>query len=132
VPLDDLRQRVDHHQGTHPRVLQDRARGVAQAEPAHGDIERVVVQGGQAEPGELDLGLGEQAGHQEVVAQLDLVDVRAEDRLAPPAQSQVTERGGPPVELFECDAHRVLLRAVTADAALGRLAVRVARGIVRT
>ena len=43
---------------------------------------------GEAEPGEGDLGLGEQARHQELVAELDLVDVDAERGMAPPAEER--------------------------------------------
>ena len=59
-----------------PRVLERGDRGVAQPEPADERRRaRSPRQRGEPEPGQLDLGDREQAGHEELVAELDLEDV---------------------------------------------------------
>ena len=79
VPLDHLAERLDHEQRAHARVLQHGLRGVAEPEPADHHVEAGPRQLRQREPGDLDLGHREQARHQEVVVELDLVDVLADD-----------------------------------------------------
>ena len=69
------RERLDDDQRPHPRVLERAPGGVAEAESADDDVEPVLARLGQPEPGEVDLGDGEQARHEELVAELDLVDV---------------------------------------------------------
>ena len=105
MPADHGRQRLDHHQRADARLGQRRLRGVAQAEPGHDHIETRPGGRSQPEPGELDLGHGEQAGHQELVAELDLVDLDVEGKLTPPAQAQATYRRRLVIELLEQDAH---------------------------
>src|SRR6476619_1914328 len=61
---------------------------------------------GQAEPGQLDLGDGEEAGHEVLVAELHLEDVHVERRLAAPPEADLTHRGLPPGQLLEARAHR--------------------------
>ena len=49
MPLDDLVERLDHREATHPRVLEHRPRRVAQPEPAH---EHVEIGAGQLPQGQ--------------------------------------------------------------------------------
>ena len=72
------------------------------------DVELVPLRPGQTEAGQLDLGDREEARHEELVAQLDLVDVDLERRLDPPTQADLTSGGLAPGELFEA-AHPLSL-----------------------
>src|SRR5690606_1973371 len=87
-----------------PLVLQCRPGGVAEAEAADHDVEAAARELGEAEAGQRDLGGGEAARHQEVVAQLDLVDLGAARRLEAPPQGQRADRRRSIVEFFE-EAH---------------------------
>jgi hypothetical protein len=105
VPADHLGQRLDHGQLRDPRVLQGGDRGVPQAQPADQHVEPVPVDGREAEPGQLDLGDREQAGHQELVAELGLEHVDVQGGLAAPPQADLAHRRLAPVELLEPCAH---------------------------
>src|SRR6476619_3306950 len=71
---------------------------------------------GQAEPGQLDLGDGEEAGHEVLVAELHLEDVHVERRLAAPPEADLTHRGLPPGQLLKARAHaRGARRRLSAD-----------------
>lgn len=60
---------------------------------------------GYGEPSDLDLGHGEQARHEELVAELGLEDVEPGERVAAPVEADLADRHGAPVELFEPGTH---------------------------
>jgi len=60
---------------------------------------------GEREPCHRDLGDGEQARHEELVVELDLEDVRAGDRVAAPAEADLTDRCAAPVQLLKPRTH---------------------------
>jgi hypothetical protein len=109
VPGDHLVERLHHDQRPHPVVRERGAGGVAEAEAADHHVEVGAVQGAQREVGQRDLGDREQAGHQELVAQLDLVHLDVERRLAAAAQADLAHRRRLPGELFEAQRHRAIL-----------------------
>ena len=75
--------------------LQRRLRGIAEPQSTDDDIEVGVDRLGQAEARERYLGDGEQARHQELVAELDLVHLDVQGRLDPPAQADDPHAGSP-------------------------------------
>jgi hypothetical protein len=87
VPADHLSQRLDDDQRTYACIRERGTRGVAEAEPAHEHLQLGPGDRGQSEVRQLDLGDREQARHQELVAELHLVDVDLERRLESPAQA---------------------------------------------
>ena len=92
VPADHRGERLDDHQRAHPRLLERGDRGVAEPQPADDDVELVAGAGGQPQPGQLDLGDREQARHEELLAELDLVDVDLERALEPATQADLAHR----------------------------------------
>jgi peptide subunit release factor RF-3 len=114
VPFDDLAQRLDDVQRTHPRVLQHGSRRVAQPEPANHDVQLATGQLGEAEPGQLHLRACEQARHEELVAQLHLVHVDLQRRLQPSPQAQLTHRGRSRVDQLETCTHALPLPGMAA------------------
>ena len=75
MPVDHRVQRLHNEKGPHRRVLQCCHGGVAQPQPAHDDIERRGVEGGQTEPGQRNFHLVEQTGHEERLAEFHLEDL---------------------------------------------------------
>jgi hypothetical protein len=75
VPSDDSAERFDDVKGPDAWVLEHRAGGVAESEAADDDVERRSGGFGEGESGELDLGFGEEARHEVLVAERDLVEV---------------------------------------------------------
>jgi hypothetical protein len=75
VPVDHLSQRLDDRQRVDTRVLQRRPSGISQPKAADHDVQVQVraLQLPQAKPRERDLSRREQAGHQKLVIELDLV-----------------------------------------------------------
>jgi hypothetical protein len=107
VPFDDGLDRFDQLHLQDPLVLQGRAQGVAQSEPAD---EYVQVPTGVADTSEtqmrqLLLDQREEARHQELVVDLHFVDVVANDRLLATAQADHPDRGVGGVELFDAQSH---------------------------
>ena len=95
-------ERLDDLQRAHPRVGERRPRGAAEAEPADHDVEVVARQLRPARASaSAILGDGEQARHEELLAEPHLVDVDVERRVAPPAQADLAHRRRLPVELLE-------------------------------
>src|SRR5659263_301835 len=90
VPLDHRLERVDDHQLAYALVDQHGLGGVAEPQSAHCDVELGPLDPGQRAPSHFDLGNGEEAGHEELVAELDLEDVDAGDRVAAPAEAAVS------------------------------------------
>ena len=90
----------------HGRVFQCGLRGVAEPEAADDDVEIAARQRRQSNPRQRDLGDGEQARHQELVAELDLVDVEARGELPSSAQAEHAHRRRAEIQLLEIDAHR--------------------------
>jgi len=69
--------------GAHPGVSQNGVCGVAEAEPSDHDVEIRSRDAVQRELGQCDLGCGEQARHEELIAELRLVDVDLQRGLEP-------------------------------------------------
>lgn len=105
MPVDDLAECVDDDQGADTWVVQGGLGGVAEAEPAHHDVEFGVRQFRQAEPGQGDLARREEAGHQELVAELHFVHIVARCRVPSAPQTDVAHRRRAPVDLLETRAH---------------------------
>jgi hypothetical protein len=105
VPRDDGRQCLDDVHGAHPLVLQRGGRRAPEPQAADDDVEPVARQRRQPQPGQLDLGHGEQARHQVLVAEQHLVHLDAGDGLAAPSQRDLAERGGLEVQLLEAPRH---------------------------
>ncbi len=108
VPVDDLGDGVDDGQRPHPGVVESGVSGVAEPEATDEYVEVAAVGLRQAQPGELDLGDGEQAGHEVLVPELDLVHVDLQRRLHASAQADLAHRRLAPVELLEPLAHLAL------------------------
>jgi hypothetical protein len=89
------------------RVVQHGADGIAEAEAADHHVQSAAVETRQRQVRKRDLAAGEQAGHQERIAQLDLVDLGAEGRHGAAAQAQLAERRVALGEFFEVDGHAV-------------------------
>ena len=105
VPLDDLGQRVDHDQGSHARIFEHRLRGVTEPETADDDVEVVSLKRGQPEPRQFNLGDGEGARHQKLVAEFDFVDVDTGGGMPSAPQAEHTHRGGAKIQFLEIFAH---------------------------
>lgn len=105
VPGDHGFERVHHDELAHPLVGQRGPGGVAEPEAAHRDVQRGPGEAGQRQPGQLDLGDREQAGHQELVPELDLEHVLPRDGVAASAEAHLTDRRGAPAQLLEPRAH---------------------------
>jgi hypothetical protein len=60
---------------------------------------------GQCASSHIDLSDGEEAGHEELFAELDLEDVDAGGRVAAPAEADLADRRRTPVELLEPSTH---------------------------
>ena len=65
----------------------------------------------EAQPGQFDLGHGEQAGHEVVVPEPHLEDIHVERRLTPPAEADLAHRRLAPVELLERNGHGLSVSA---------------------
>jgi hypothetical protein len=111
VPRDDGTQRLDDRDGSDPLVLEGGDGGVAETEAADDDVEMLSADRREPEPGQLDLGNGEEARHEELLAELHLVDVDEEGRLEPAPQADLPQRGLLPVDLLETPAHGVSRRS---------------------
>ena len=111
VPADDRGEGLDDDERAHPWLLERGDRGVPQPQPADDDVQLVAGAGRQPQPGQLDLGDGEQARHEELVAELDLVDVDLQRPVEPPAQADLAHLGVLPVQLLEVPAHRSTSRS---------------------
>jgi hypothetical protein len=109
LPADDGGQGLDDLDRADPWIGERRPGGVAEAEPADDDVEVGAVELGEAQVGEGDLGRGEDVGHEVLVAELDLVDVDAEDRVEAATDADLAHRRGLAVELLEQPAHRSIL-----------------------
>ena len=105
VPADDLGQRVDDAQGPHPVVLEGGERRAAQTQATDHDVEVAAVVSGETKPGQLRLGDGEQARHEELLTEPHLVDVHVQRRLTPTPQDQFAHAGRRDVELFDAPGH---------------------------
>ena len=104
VPFDHLGQRIDHDQRSHAGILQHRLRGVAESEAAHHHVEFFARQRRQPQPRKFDLGHRVLARHQELVAELDLVDIDIRPAPSPP-QAEHAHRRRAIIQLFEIEAH---------------------------
>src|SRR5690606_3759096 len=109
----------DHGEMVDARIPQGRDRGVAETEPAHEHRESVTSRGGEAEGREFLLGGGEQARHEELVAELDFEDVDAGHRIPSSSERELAHRGGLPVESLESQTHPPRSFAPTSDAYAG-------------
>lgn len=105
MPVDDFGERVDHRQCPQPWIVQDGLGGVTESESADGYVQLGVRQFGQGEFRERDLAGGEEAGHEELVAELHLVHVLPRDRVAAPTQTDLADGRRLPVDLLEAQAH---------------------------
>ena len=115
VPSDHLGEGFDDIERPDAAILEHGARGVSEPESTDehidGSVNRSVNRSGvgphltQAEPRQRDLRRREQARHQELVAQLHLVDVDQERRLQAAAQHDLPHRRRTPIKLLEPDAH---------------------------
>jgi hypothetical protein len=105
MPVDHRLDRVDHAERSHPFVLQRGSRGVAEAEPADCDVDQVSLDGGEPEPRERLLAVGEQAGHQAGSVEDHLEDVDLQRDFEPAPQDDVTHRRRGPCELLEGATH---------------------------
>ncbi len=92
VPADHRFQHLDDDERGDVGMVEDGLGGIAEAKAGDGDIGRAAGQTGEAEIGQRDLRGGEEAGHQELVAELDLVDVDVEPVLAPPSETEGADR----------------------------------------
>src|SRR3990170_5605544 len=108
MPSDDLAQGFDDVKRAHPGVSQDGVCGVAKAEASDHDVEIGTRDAGERELGKCDLGHGEEARHEELIAQLRLVDVDLQGWLESTSQADLTQGCRPPVELLEAGTHRVI------------------------
>ncbi|MFC5041683.1 hypothetical protein [Ornithinimicrobium kibberense] len=105
VPVEDRLEGVDDDEVGHPVVLEHGPGGVAQAEPAHDDPQTLALEAGEGQPGQLLLGHGEQARHEVLLAELDLVDLRPGHRLPPSPEAELVDRGLRPRQLLEPCGH---------------------------
>ena len=108
MPRHDGLERLDHRQLGHPVVLERGERGVAEAEAADEDGEGGARRGREPDPGQLLLTGGELARHEEVVAELDLVDVTPGDRVPAPPEADLAPRGLLPVQLLDPHLRRLV------------------------
>ena len=108
MPGDDHRQGLHDGQLRDPLVLESGPGGVAEPEPAHQDRERRAVRSPEADPRQLLLASGELARHEEVVAELDLVDVAFGDLVEAPAEADDAPRGVAEVELLNPHPRRLV------------------------
>ena len=105
MPRDDITQSLDHVQRSNSGVGEHRAGGVAKPQATDHDVERVTVNRRQPEGRQRDLGDGEQARHEVLVAELDLVDLDPKRGLDPAPQGDLPHRRGPPGQLLEPQCH---------------------------
>src|SRR4030067_1077999 len=108
MPSDDLAQSFDDVKGAHPGVSQDGVCGVAKAEPSDHDVEIWSRDAGERELGQCDLGRGEEARHEELIAELHLVDVDLQTWFESTSQTNLAQGCRAPVELLEAGTHRVI------------------------
>ena len=106
VPVDDGRQRFDHAQRSHAWVVECGPGGVAEPQPADDDIERRVGGRCQTECRHRLLAVGDQAGHQPVLADLDLEHVDLERRFETATQADLADLGRLSIEFLEKTTHR--------------------------
>ncbi|MBI3690611.1 MAG: hypothetical protein HY239_08135 [Mycolicibacterium aromaticivorans] len=104
MPSDDFVECFHHDERMNAGILHRRLGGVAESQSPDDDVEVVIDRLGQAEARERYLGRGEQARHQELVAELYFVDIDVEGRLDPPAQADGSDGGLGPVENLELTA----------------------------
>ena len=81
MPADHGGERLDHDHPLDAGVGEGSRGGVPESQPTHEHVDAVGGAPGQPETGEFDLSGGEQARHQELLAQLHLVDIDAQGRL---------------------------------------------------
>jgi hypothetical protein len=105
MPADDLRECFHHDERMNAGIVERRLRCIAEPQSPDDDIEVGIDRLGQAEARERYLGHGEQARHQELVAELDFVHVDVQGRLDPPAQADDPHAGLGPVEFLEACTH---------------------------
>jgi hypothetical protein len=105
MPVDHRLQELDHGQRGHARILQHRARGVAQAQATDHHVQACTLQRRQTQSGQRLFRDGERAGHQELVAELDLVHLALERQLQPVAQADRPDRRGAVSEFLEQRMH---------------------------
>src|SRR3954469_9614215 len=105
VPFDDLGKRIHHYQRSYAGVLEHRARGVAKPQAADHHVEMPATERRQPEPSQFDLGCGELARHQELVAELDFVNIDIRHRPPAAPQAQYAHRRWAEIQLFERKAH---------------------------
>jgi hypothetical protein len=105
VPADHRREGLDDGQRAHPWLLERGHRGVAESQPADDDVQLRTGARGQPQPRQLDLGDREQARHEELLTELDLVHVDLEGALEAAAQDELAHLGVLPVQLLEASDH---------------------------
>ncbi len=106
VPVDDSRDRLDDLHLRDPLVLERRSQRVAEPEASDEHLQALSLgPRGQAEVRELGLDDGEEARHQELVVDLDLVDVVAHRGLEAASQADHPDRGVLPAELLHVQGH---------------------------
>ena len=108
-------------------MVEDLHGGVPESEPPDAHVELRLGQSGlgqsglgqgvQREARDRDLGDREEAGHQEVVVELDLVDVLTRTGVAAPPEADRSHRRLLPVELLESSAHG-LVRSTAASSSI--------------
>lgn len=102
VPIEDGGQQFDDHQLLDIRKVEDRRRRVSQSKAPHQDTRPLVPTHFQCQSGQSSFAGIDRAGHQEFVANLDLVHklIRYGRGLAS-AQTQFTQGGELKVQLFK-------------------------------
>src|SRR4051812_32894936 len=105
MPADDFLERFHHHERMNAGILERRLCGVAEPQSPDDDVELGIGGLSQPEARERYLSHREQARHQELVAELDLVHVDLEHRLDSPAQADDPHAGLRPVENLEACTH---------------------------
>src|SRR5258705_13694450 len=86
-------------------MLEHGLRGVAKPEAADDDVKVPARQRRQSQPRKFNLGHGELARHQKLIAELDFVDVDIGGRAPSPPQAKHAHRRGAKIQLFEIEAH---------------------------
>jgi hypothetical protein len=104
-------------------MVQHRPGGVSQAQATHYDVELHSAEFRQSQFGQRDLPFGEQAGHQELITELDLVHLYAESKLRAAPQAQLAERSAMVSQFFEIDVHGGCRRSPGGEACKAERAV---------
>ena len=81
VPVDDRFQKINNEQRSDPRLGQYGVGRIAQAQATDRDIEFIPATRRNPQRAESDFGIGDDARHQELIAELDFKDIFGDARL---------------------------------------------------